>query len=223
MLLGIDRVIVPIAESDRDHLSAQLEEAGLVFVGDTGLPDHPSADAHFALEGGGFVELVWERTPGSSPFGQLFTDMPRVAGLGFTTPDFGRDRLHFAEEPDAWHWRREGDDGSISESAGPATVGEEDPYLFLISAPVLPYGDAGATGRLTEVVIAGAGANARLERYAQALAVEAEGGSFQVGDTRVVFSPDGVPGVLNSLVIAGAKVDRTLELARGRITFTTAD
>jgi hypothetical protein len=223
MLLGIDRVIVPIAEEDRDSLSAQLEEAGLVYVGDTGLPDHPSADAHFALEGGGFVELVWERAPGSSPFRTLFTGMPRVAGLGFTSPDFDRDRLHFEQEPDAWHWRRENDDGSVAESAGPATVGEEDPYLFLISAPRLPYDDSGATGRLTEVLITGSGAADRLDRYAKALAVAVEDGSFQVGETRVAFSSDDVPGVTNSLVIAGAKVDRTLELARGRITFTTAD
>ena len=61
MLIGVDRVIVPIAEKDLGELSQQLEEAGLVYTGDTGLPDHPSADAHFALEGGGFIELVWER------------------------------------------------------------------------------------------------------------------------------------------------------------------
>jgi hypothetical protein len=220
MLIGVDRVIVPIAEKDLGELSQQLEEAGLVYTGDTGLPDHPSADAHFALEGGGFIELVWERNPGGSPFQQLFTDMPRVAGLGFTSTEFDADRRHFEDEPDAWHWRRDRDDGGVSESAGPATVGEEDPYLFLISAPELPYSDRGAIGKLAEVRIEGTEAAGRLDRYATALAVGSDGGAFQVGETRVSFSRDDRPGVVNSLVIVGAKVSRTLELARGEITFT---
>jgi hypothetical protein len=146
--------------------------------------------------------------------------MPRIAGLGFTSTEFDVDRRHFEEEPDAWHWRRDRDDGSVGESAGPATVGEEDPYLFLISAPDLPYNDRAATGRLTEVVIAGTGAAERLDRYAKALAVVPVHDALVVGETRVAFSRDGAPGVVNSLVITGAKVSRTLQLARGEITFT---
>jgi hypothetical protein len=221
MLIGIDRIIVPIVESDLDGLSAQLVEAGLVYAGDTGLPDNPSADAHFALEDGGFIELVWERTPGGSPFQQLFTEMPRVAGVGFTATEFEADRQRIAAEPDAWHWRREADDGAVSESAGPATVGEEDPYLFLISAPQLPYADLGASGRLTELVIEGADASARRERYVGALPIPVEGDSFTVGKTRVSFVPGATPGIVNSLVITGAKVSRTLALSRGEITFKT--
>ena len=106
MLIGIDRVIVPIEAGERDALSQRLVDAGLVYTGDTGLESHPTADAHFALEGGGFVELVWEREPGASPFRNLFDGMPRVAGLGFTSDDFDADRQRFAGEKDAWLWER---------------------------------------------------------------------------------------------------------------------
>ena len=37
MLIGIDRVIIPIDEDEREGLSRRLVDAGLVYTGDTGL------------------------------------------------------------------------------------------------------------------------------------------------------------------------------------------
>jgi len=219
MLLGVDRVIVPIEESELDELSRRLVEAGLVHVGDTGLDDHPTADAHFALEGGGFVELVWERQPGSSEFRTLFEDMPRIAGFGFTSDEFDSDRQRFAGEPTAWFWERPSEDSKFARSAGPATVGEEDPYLFLIDDRQLPYADSGAAGRLTEIVVEGTSAPESLRRYADALAVEWEGDQFVVGGTTVRFRERGPLAAVTSLTIEGARVPDELELSRGAISF----
>jgi hypothetical protein len=220
MLIGIDRVIVPIEEGERDALSQRLVDAGLVYTGDTGLSNHPTADAHFALEGGGFVELVWEREPGSSPFRNLFDGMPRIAGLGFTSNDFDADRQRFAGEKDAWLWERSDDDeGGASRSAGPATVGEEDPYLFLIDGPRLPYADSGGEGRLTDIVIEGTSAPERLRRYTESLAVTFQDDQCVVGGTTVRFRPKDGVSIANSLTVEGARIDDELQFARGAISF----
>jgi hypothetical protein len=220
MLIGIDRIIIPIDEGEREQLSRRIVDAGLVYTGDTGLSDHPTADAHFALEGGGFIELVWEREPGTSPFGTLFDAMPRVAGLGFTSNDFDADRQRFAGEDTAWLWERAAaDEGGASRSAGPATVGEEDPYLFLIDGQRLPYADSGAKGRLTEIVIEGRSAAERRGRYIESLTATFEGDEFVVGATIVRFRQnEGMP-IANSLTIEGARVDDELQLSRGAISF----
>jgi hypothetical protein len=220
MLIGIDRVIIPIDEDEREDLSRRLVDAGLVYTGDTGLSDHPTADAHFALEGGGFIELVWEREPGTSPFRDLFDAMPRVAGLGFTSNDFDADRQRFAGEGTAWLWERSAEDeGGASRSAGPATVGEEDPYLFLIDGQRLPYADAGATGRLTEIMIEGISAPERRRRYVESLAVTFQDDQFIVGGTTVRFRQDDGMPIANSLTIDGARIDDELRLARGAMSF----
>jgi hypothetical protein len=219
MLIGIDRVIIPIDEGERNELSQRLVDAGLVYAGDTGLEDHPTADAHFALERGGFIELVWEREPGTSPFPNLFDDMPRVAGLGFTSNEFDADRQRFAGEKTAWLWERSAEEGGASRSAGPATVGKEDPYLFLIDGQRLPYVESGAAGRLTEIVIEGTSAPERRRRYADSLAVPFEDQQFVVGDTTVRFRQKGGVPIANSLTVEGARIDAELQLARGAISF----
>jgi hypothetical protein len=219
MLIGIDRVIIPIDEGERDELSQRLVDAGLIYAGDTGLDGHPTADAHFALQGGGFVELVWEREPGASPFRSLFDSMPRVAGLGFTSNDFDNDRQRFAGERAAWLWERSAEEGGASRSAGPATVGEEDPYLFLIDGQRLPYAESGATGRLTEIVVEGRSAAERRRRYAESLAVTFQDQQFVVGDTTVRFRQTTGVTTATSLTVDGARVDGELQLSRGAISF----
>lgn len=219
MLIGIDRIIIPIDERDREQLSERLIEAGLVYSGDTGLADHPTADAHYALEGGGFIELVWERDPGAAPFRRLFSEMPRVAGIGFTSTQFDADRQAFANEPGAWLWRREREGREEARSAGPAPVGEEDPYLFLIADQTLPYAQSGASGRLASVSVAGAGAAQARQRYEQSLRIPFADNGFTVGETRIEFACSDLPGVSTSLVIEAAKQAATIELAKGSIVF----
>src|SRR5262249_37587238 len=156
--------------------------------------------------------------PGTSPFRTLFDGMPRIAGLGFTSNEFDGDRQRFAGEKAAWLWERSAEDGGgASRSAGPATVGEEDPYLFLIDGQRLPYADAGATGRLTEIVVGGPSAPERRRRYVDSLAVTFQGDRFVVGGTTVRFrQTDGV-SVTNSLTIEGARIEDELQLSRGAI------
>lgn len=219
MLLGIDRVIVPVDLDGRERLSHELVEAGLVYAGDTGLDDHPTADGHFALEGGGFVELVWERHDGASPFRMLFEDNPRVAGIGFTTDDFDADRQPFADEARGWLWERRPGDNRTTRSAGPAPVGEEDPYLFLIDSPKLPYVDEGAAGRLTEVLVEGTAASECGRRVAASLGLSLDEDRFTVGDTTVRFDQTGSVPIATSLTIEGARTAHEIPLTRGVIRF----
>jgi hypothetical protein len=83
----------------------------------------------------------------------------------------------------------------------------------------LPYADAGAKGRLTEVVIEGRSAAERRRRYIASLTVTFQGDEFLVGGTIVRFRQnEGMP-IANSLTIEGARVDDELQLSRGAISF----
>jgi hypothetical protein len=116
-------------------------------------------------------------------------------------------------------WERPSDDSNIARSAGPATVGEEDPYLFLIDGEQLPYGDSGAAGRLTEIVIAGTSAPDPRRRYVDSLPVTFADERFVVGGTTVRFREQGPLALATSLTIEGARVSAELELSRGAISF----
>jgi hypothetical protein len=162
---------------------------------------------------------VWERRPGASPFRKLFDEMPRVAGLGFTSNEFDADRQRFAGERSAWLWERSPDEGGAARSAGPATVGEEDPYLFLIAGEQLPYADSGAVGRLTEIVVEGTSAPERRRRYEDSLAVAFEGPLVVVGGTTMRFEENDAFAIATSLTIEGARISDELQLSRGTISF----
>lgn len=219
MILGIDHLVLPVGAADGEALKARLLELGMTKLGDGDSGDHGASNTLLAFEGGGFLELTWEREPGAAPFPGLFDVVPRIAGVGFTSDDFEEDRRLFADAPEVWLWEREwvrSDGEHVGyRAAGPIPVGEA--YLFLMEGVSLPNVDVASRGRLTEVRLTGAPAAQWHETYKASLRVSFDGDRCTVGHTDIVFEPDDQPVLVTSITLAGSGVTETIRLAQGSI------
>lgn len=219
MILGIDHLVLPVGAGDGEELRAQLLDIGMTRLGDGDSGDHGARNTLLAFDGGGFLELTWEREPGAAPFPGLFDVTPRLAGVGFTSNDFDNDRQRFDDAPAAWLWEREwirSDGERVGyRAAGPIPVGEA--YLFLMEGSALPNADVNSRGRLTEIRLTGAPATQWRDTYESSLGIPFQNDRCTVGHTDLVFARDEVPVLVTSLTLSGTGVDRTIQLAQGTI------
>jgi hypothetical protein len=219
MIIGIDHLVLPTAGDDVEALRRRLLEIGMTRLGDGESGDHGTANTLLAFDGGGFLELTWEREPGAAPFPGLFEITSRVAGVGFTSDEFDEDRTRFADAAEAWLWEREWvrSDGERLgyRAAGPIPVGEA--YLFLMEGSALPNVETESKGRLVEVRLTGKPAKQWLEIYESSLDMPFEDGRCTVGHTDIVFAPDDGARLVTSITLAGTGVDESLPLAQGEI------
>lgn len=198
----IDHIIVAVDAAYKPALSAQLKAAGFAH-GDAGKHGGATANENVAFAGGGFLELLYEQSPGSGP-GVWFAETPRVQGIGVSTDDYTADIAAWGTPPGSWDqmFGKVLDTGQSSECRAAGPIARDEFYVFYMDRPETDFTGLGATARLTDIIVRGEQYQLWHDRFRDWFGLEAVDGGLACGDVTFRFEPGPHPAIRLSLKFA---------------------
>ena len=198
----IDHIIVAVHAAQRTALSEQLRAAGFVH-GDAGTHGESTANENVAFAGGGFLELLYEQSPGSGP-GVWFAETPRVQGIGVSTDDYAGDIAAWGTPPGSWDqtFGKILDTGQPSECRAAGPIPRDEFYVFYMDRPETDFTGLGATARLTDIIVRGEQSPLWHDRFRYWFGLPAADGGLRCGDVTFRFEPGPHPAIRLSLKFA---------------------
>jgi hypothetical protein len=219
----IDHIIVAVDAAYRPVLSAQLKAAGFVH-GDAGQHGSATANENVAFAGGGFLELLYEQSPGSGP-GVWFAETPRVQGIGVSTDDYKTDIAAWGTPPGSWDqmFGKVLETGESSECRAAGPIARDEFYVFYMDRPETDFTGLGATARLTDIIVRGEQHELWHDRFRDWFGLPPVDGGLLCGDVTFRFEPGPHPAVRLSLKFAVGPADAAvIPIAGGTIELAAA-
>jgi hypothetical protein len=218
----IDHIIIAVDGRQHEDLSEQLKAAGFVH-GDAGKHPGGTANENVAFAGGGFLELLYEQSPGNGPR-VWFGDTPRVQGIGISTAHYEADIAAWGRPPESWDqmFDKVLDTGEESQCRAAGPLARNEFYVFYMDRPRTDFVDLGATARLTDIIFRGRDERLWRNRFRMWFGLPERDDGLQCGDVRFRFEPGGSASIRLSLRFEVQQAPSVFPISGGEIELALA-
>jgi hypothetical protein len=219
----IDHIILAVDAAQRLALSQQLQAAGFVH-GDAGRHPGGTANENIAFAGGGFIELLYEQSPGTGP-PVWFAQTPRVQGIGFSTGAYDRQIRAWGKPPGSWDemFPKTLDNGADVQCRAAGPLPREEFYVFYMDRAAPPFTGLGATARLTEVTLRSADCLLWRDRFRTWFGLADRNGTLSCAGVKFGFQPGEHSSPRTSLAFAVPGGQATIPIVGGTIELMPTD